>query len=314
MVFLSLYRSGCDRALRQVFSTEEFACFMRKAIESELWVFFRFMTKHKLPSYQIHYDNVRQHHRYWSQLRTNSTCLSCLRRYPEHVFACRHSICDTCVEIFGEPSVEEANLYLCKCMLCDGLQTLYVKLKPRTAAIRVLSIDGGGTRCIMPLDHLVLLQAILGDDLPLCDMFDLGVGTSAGGLIIIILILLRLPPAVCKRIFLELSAKLFEGSLVTKIKRLCTTDSIYGAKRIKQLLQEYCGTEQRLFGYPATSRSGSKVAITAASIKDSTPFIFTNYNGTAPHRADLGRFSPTRNGNPVLTILPFRLWASSARY
>lgn len=44
----------------------------------------------------------------------------------------------------------------------------------------MLSIDGGGTRGVIPLEHLRLLQDALGPDCALQDMFDLAVGTSSG--------------------------------------------------------------------------------------------------------------------------------------
>ena len=57
---------------------------------------------------------------------------------------------------------------------------LTVQLKPPTAGIRVMSIDGGGVRGIVPLEFLDLLQRSLGPECPLQDFFDLAFGTSAG--------------------------------------------------------------------------------------------------------------------------------------
>ena len=57
-----------------------------------------------------------------------------------------------------------------------------IRLKPRCAGVRILTLDGGGVRGII---ELALLQAVhqaigLGDSLPLRAFFDLIVGTSTG--------------------------------------------------------------------------------------------------------------------------------------
>lgn len=57
---------------------------------------------------------------------------------------------------------------------------LTVEPKPRTAGPRVLVIEGGGVRGIVPLRIMLSLQERLGPKLPLYDMVDLAVGTSSG--------------------------------------------------------------------------------------------------------------------------------------
>ena len=110
--------------------------------------------------------------------RSNTTCLACLRRSPEHVLRCGHSMCSTCVEIFGEGSYDAEREYIVKrCLLCGGAELLTVRLKPPTAAMRVLSVDGGDTRGIIPLKTLLLMQERLGPELPLHELFYLAVGT-----------------------------------------------------------------------------------------------------------------------------------------
>ena len=65
-------------------------------------------------------------------------------------------------------------------MLCGRVSYLRAELKPPTAGVRVLSIDGGGVRGIVPLEFLNALQGLLGFDMHLQHMFDLAFGTSAG--------------------------------------------------------------------------------------------------------------------------------------
>lgn len=56
----------------------------------------------------------------------------------------------------------------------------FVRLKPPTASIRILSIDGGGIRGIVPLETLSLLQQLIRSDCPIQELFDLAYGTSIG--------------------------------------------------------------------------------------------------------------------------------------
>lgn len=306
LVFRVLYQEPCERAIRGTYSTEEFASYLLNGIQSELGVFFRSMQANKLESSEIHQHTLRMHRKYWTQAQSNSTCLTCLRRAPEHVYPCGHSVCDMCVEIFGELLAEEVEgLYVTHCLLCENEADILVKIKPATASIRVLCIDGGGTRGVMPLEILVILQELVGDDVPLYDIFDLGVGTSSGGLTVIEHILFRRSPKVCKMIFQNLSSRLFADKcrgLAGKIKRLWTQDSIYGANRYRHILREHYRPDLKLFGPSPTGRSGGKVAVTMASSKDSTTFVCTNYNGTAPRCSNLsyGRLRPSVEYEPFL--------------
>ena len=59
-------------------------------------------------------------------------------------------------------------------------------MKPPTSGVRILSVDGGGTRAVVPLESLRLLQELLGTDCHVNEFFDIAAGTSSGGLIILI--------------------------------------------------------------------------------------------------------------------------------
>jgi hypothetical protein len=132
------------------------------------------------------------------------------------------------------------------------------------------------------------------------------VGTSSGGLSIIELILFRRSPKACKKAFQSLSSRLFADKgrgLTGKIKRLWTQDSLYGAKVYENILREHYRPDWRLFGPSPTGRSGCKIAVTVASAKDSTTFVCTNYNGTAPRHSELsyGRLRPKVEYEPFVS-------------
>lgn len=117
----------------------------------------------------------------WDKVRSNICCLGCFGDCPQHVLSCTHSLCDSCVPRFGEPeSTQEYRYAVWKCPICSTPSDLRVVLKPPTAGIRVLNIDGGGVRGVVPLKILELLQASMGQGGPIQDYFDIAFGVSAG--------------------------------------------------------------------------------------------------------------------------------------
>ena len=118
---------------------------------------------------------------YWAKVRSNTFCSICLFRRPEHVLRCRHAICDLCARTFGDSrSTEEHAFVFLECLCCGGATNLLIRLKPPTAGVRILSVDGGGVRGIVPLEFLKRLQKSLGASCRIQDLFDLALGTSAG--------------------------------------------------------------------------------------------------------------------------------------
>ena len=85
---------------------------------------------------------------------------------------------------FGTPSDEfECSWNLTHCVLCSDYYTgdhYLVRLKPRCAGIRILTLDGGGIRGIIELAILKHLGRILGLGIPIREYFDLIIGTSTG--------------------------------------------------------------------------------------------------------------------------------------
>jgi patatin-like phospholipase/acyl hydrolase len=67
------------------------------------------------------------------------------------------------------------------CFLC-GLETsgVNIKVKPPTATLRLLSIDGGGVRGIIPLVFLQVLEEMIGLPYPVQGNFHFVIGTSSG--------------------------------------------------------------------------------------------------------------------------------------
>ena len=115
-------------------------------------------------------------------LKSNRICLCCLMEVPEKVLRCGHAYCDTCVRVFGGKSKSHRHSYcLSVCMVCGDRDEHKFQLISPTAGVRILSLDGGGVRGIVPLTFLCHIEDILSWlDCSLRDHFDLACGTSSG--------------------------------------------------------------------------------------------------------------------------------------
>ena len=121
----------------------------------------------------------------WKSTYSNKTCFTCLQSVPDHVLSCGHSYCPDCVKEFGQPSrYYEYGLIMDHCVLCQtewrDEHSQLIRLRPRCAGIRILTLDGGGVRGIIELALLEKLEKRNGLGLPIRDFFDLIVGTSTG--------------------------------------------------------------------------------------------------------------------------------------
>ncbi|KAI9732137.1 MAG: hypothetical protein M1834_004233 [Cirrosporium novae-zelandiae] len=297
LVFHRLYRTPCLVAFETFNQDTSFAESQCRAIEDHL-IKLQPTIKECNSSSQVHLKNIRVNAEYWPLIKLNTTCLFCLRRKPEHVFQCGHSICDTCVEILGEDVLGlEHHYMLSACVLCQKGNSLTVRLKPPTAGVRILSIDGGGVRGIVPLEMLSALQNVLGSDCRIQDFFDLAVGTSSGGLIVLGLFIQQWNISQCLRMFKALATSYFgkmrksNHSLFGHIRQLIRcwlSDGFYDAEALEQALKESFGVKHRMFDCTHGTISGTKVAVTATSISDASLCLFSNYNGIGLREKNCG--------------------------
>lgn len=296
-----------------------FASYMTGVVRDHVEHFFAIMEHKGQSSHEIHAKNLAatSSQIQWVRFKSNRTCFYCLARAPEHVLECKHALCDHCVRRTGVVQVDREHAFILKrCGLCLRPADLTVHLKPPTAGVRILSVDGGGIRGIVPLEFLELLQRSFGDDCSLQDYFDLTCGTSAGkytlldpcnhsislhmatgGLIILGLFAKEWDLSECINTFRRLAGQFFSGPdiksvpLIPRIQsyiRCLLNDSCYKAEILESGLQESFGRFTRVFDFPPNSLSRHKFAITATNISDASPFIFTNYNGRGDRDRDCG--------------------------
>ncbi|OCL00524.1 uncharacterized protein K441DRAFT_444104, partial [Cenococcum geophilum 1.58] len=222
------------------------------------------------------------------KIHTNRTCLSCLSNNPEHLLACRHVLCSTCMANFASSGGNEhlASVCIMRCPFgCIPQQPGWPWtsfMKPPSAGVRVLSLDGGGVRGILELMVLGYLQDYveveLGPDVPVIEMFDLVVGTSTGGIIALGLAhcLWDIRDSIDK--FTDLASKIFSPRpLRSRFSRY-----LYNHKYRTSVVED---AYRNLFSKKELLISGQraspiKVAVTAVSgISGSyRPYLMTNYS------------------------------------
>ncbi|KAI5805973.1 hypothetical protein EDC01DRAFT_609926 [Geopyxis carbonaria] len=223
-----------------------------------------------------------------------TTCFCCLSATPIHVLNCTHVICQSCLESFSEYDEKNLQRVLTVCPLCCNSNSLWKEpwttpVKPPTAGLRILSLDGGGIRSIVQLKILEELEKMINIDMPIQEFFDLIIGTSGGGIVAYGLGMKRLSASNCIEEFKTLSRKAFtkrkgvtwRGGIGTLIE--AKHHSIYKSRGLENALKKVFG-EDPIFG----KKSGPnplKVGVSATSSNNHHPFLLANYNRTEPeHR------------------------------
>lgn len=183
-IFTVLYRESCYRALESSYSNL-FARHLCGEVERHCINQFSRLQNGLISSSRLHWGNIRQLDASISSYRSNTTCLFCLRRMPEYHLSCGHCVCNECILVFGAATSGREGRFKLRCILDDRGETT-VDLKPRTAGIRAIGIDGGGSRAATSLEFLKGLQRLLHNQ-PLHEMVDIATGSSSGNPYIVLL-------------------------------------------------------------------------------------------------------------------------------
>lgn len=131
-------------------------------------------------SVELHRRNILHFGEILRGIRSSSTCLCCLRRRPQYFLPCGHCLCENCVMVFGDVGEDPCLFKLPRCLFCnEAMEPVAVRVRPPTAGAGFLCIDGGGTRGIIPLSIMKLLQDRLGS-IPLQRCIPLSFGVSVG--------------------------------------------------------------------------------------------------------------------------------------
>ncbi|OJD25605.1 hypothetical protein ACJ73_03030 [Blastomyces percursus] len=283
VIFHSLYRSFCLKAIEQSMAPANSEALLCTLIERQLVRLFSCLTEYATSGH-LHRDNIHRRRCDWSRFQSNKTCLYCLRSsQPRGLLSCGHRVCDTCIRRHGEEAAGmEEKFYISRCILCQTNGSLTVVLQPMTASISILVIDGGGARGIIPLEFIGLMQEMI--DTPVQDLSDMDAGTSSGGITIIGLSILRWPIHRCIRTFTELAARVFSKEsqrpqwydCLRKMVHCAVFNSVYNARTMEDALKEVFDDVRVPYhpeGFPQ-----KRVIITATEIGSPLCVAFNNYN------------------------------------
>ena len=127
-----------------------------------------------------HQKNLAEQKRDWLTIYSDDSCFVCYGSRPQYGLLCGHTVCANCVRRLGTKT--DAWIFAVdRCFLCR-LETpeVSVKFRPPTATVRLLSIDGGGVRGIIPLVFLQGLEDKIGLPYPVQENFHYIIGTSIG--------------------------------------------------------------------------------------------------------------------------------------
>ncbi|KAF5845605.1 hypothetical protein GGP41_009361 [Bipolaris sorokiniana] len=304
-LFQEFYAEPCKQAISSYTQDPEiqtkFLSLIREKLEDH---FRRLEFEPKVESARAQHSHcVKLLWPHLASIKSFRLCLCCLMFAPEKVFACGHAICNVCVRRFGQPSNSERHSYeIEQCVLCGFFQPPDQRnftLIPPTAGIRILCVDGGGVRGVIPLMFLKHLESQikhLGG--PIHDLFDYVCGTSAGGLIAIGIFLMHWDPSTCLDRFEELSKATFKGkdhslSISQKLQRVFRAwiqDHRYNLSPIERAFNPY--SLAKMFN---PLRNDTKVAVTATSVRENVPCVIANYNGGT--RSDDSNYSHIRAAN-----------------
>lgn len=144
--------------------------------------------------------------------------------------------------------------------------------------VRVLSIDGGGVRGMIPALVIAALERAAGK--PVADLFDLVAGTSTGGIIATGLThpTKRLSGKDVIQFYRDHAPTIFYrgwGRAVSSVFSLA--DEKYPASPLSRILQDHFGTDVWLSELPGNTGGGPELLMTAYDIQARTPALFKSW-------------------------------------
>jgi uncharacterized protein len=168
--------------------------------------------------------------------------------------------------------------------------------------VRVLSIDGGGVRGMIPAIVVAALERAAGK--PVAELFDLVAGTSTGGIIATALThpTKRLSGEEVVQFYRDHAPSIFYrgwGRALTSVFSLA--DEKYPAGPLSRILQDHFGTEEWLSQLPGNGGGGPELLITAYDIHARTPALFKSWRAR-------GFLWDCNHKSEVAEDKDFRLW------
>lgn len=143
--------------------------------------------------------------------------------------------------------------------------------------IRVLTIDGGGTRGVVALQTLRRLEELTGKSV--YELFDYICGVSTGAVLAFMLGLFHLPLEECEELYRKLGSDVFKQNVILGTVKMGWSHAFYDTEIWEKILRERMGSS--LMIETARNPNCPKVAAVSTIVNRGTPlkgFIFRNYN------------------------------------
>lgn len=114
----------------------------------------------------------------------------------------------------------------------------------RGRGIRLLSIDGGGSRGVVAIETLKAIECATGKQI--YQLFDLICGTSTGAILAFMLSFRHLPLHVCEDMYRSLSLETFKQNSVVGRGKLFMSYSYYDTGAWERTLRDNCGDHETM--------------------------------------------------------------------
>ncbi|KAJ7329755.1 hypothetical protein JRQ81_015929 [Phrynocephalus forsythii] len=143
--------------------------------------------------------------------------------------------------------------------------------------IRILTIDGGGTRGLVALQILRKLEEMTGK--PVHHLFDYICGVSTGAILAFMLGLFHIPLDECEELYRKLGTDVFKQNVIVGTVKMGWSHAFYDSEMWEKLLKERMGSDVMI--ETARNPKCPKVAAVSTIVSRGTPlkaFVFRNYN------------------------------------
>ncbi|CAI5785444.1 calcium-independent phospholipase A2-gamma isoform X1 [Podarcis lilfordi] len=143
--------------------------------------------------------------------------------------------------------------------------------------IRVLTIDGGGTRGLVALQTLRKLEELTGK--PVHHLFDYICGVSTGAILAFMLGLFHIPLDECEELYRKLGTDVFKQNVIVGTVKMGWSHAFYDSEIWEKILIERMGSDVMI--ETARNPRCPKVAAISTIVSRGTPlkaFVFRNYN------------------------------------
>ncbi|XP_030071778.1 calcium-independent phospholipase A2-gamma [Microcaecilia unicolor] len=143
--------------------------------------------------------------------------------------------------------------------------------------IRLLSIDGGGTRGVLALQTLKKFEELTGK--PVYQLFDYICGVSTGAILAFMLGLFRIPINECEELYWKLATDVFKQNVIVGTVKMGWSHAFYDSETWEKMLKERLGSG--LIIETTRNIDCPKVAAVSTLVnRGASPkaFVFRNYN------------------------------------